>query len=230
MPGAWDEVSKESRASRPVSTPAPSGPAGRGPSSEPATGIILAGGKSTRLGQDKALLRLDTGATLLEATIARVQPLVDDVVVVADDAERFGSLPALCVPDLFPGAGSLGGVYSGLSAAAHSRALVVACDMPFLKVELLRHMLAQPLDCDALVPRLRSGLLEPLHAVYARSCLDPIRQQLASRRFRIVAFFDLVRVRYMDEPELRQFDPDLRSFFNINTPEELFEATRLGPG
>ncbi len=193
----------------------------------PTTGVVLAGGRSTRLGQDKALLRLTGGQTMLEATIERLRSLVDEVIVVADDARRFGALPAAVVPDAYPGAGALGGIYSGLVAAQHEHVLAVACDMPFLSLSLLGHLLAVPRDYDVLLPRLAGGLVEPLHAVYARACREPMRRQLAAGRLRVVSVFDLVRVRHVDEPELRRFDPDLRSFFNVNTPEELRRALDL---
>ena len=194
---------------------------------EGTSGIILAGGKSSRLGVDKAMLQLDGGPTLIAATIARLLPLVDEIVVVADDGERFGTLPARVVPDLYAGAGSLGGIYSGIAAASHEQSLVVACDMPFLRPELLRHLLAEPRSYDVLLPRLEGGFTEPLHAVYSKACLEPIRRRLEVGRYRIIGFLDDVRVRYVEEAELRRFDPDLRSFVNINTPEELADAVAM---
>ncbi len=190
------------------------------------TGIVLAGGKSSRLGQDKALLRLTGGVTLVEATVERLRPLVDEVLVVASDGGRLGQLPARVVADVFPDGGALGGIYSGLAAARHEYALVVACDMPFLNPDLLRYLLELPRDYDALLPRLAGGLLEPLHAAYARACCEPIRARLAAGRYRVVGFLDAVRVRYVEEPELRLLDPELRSFYNVNTPEELEKALR----
>jgi molybdopterin-guanine dinucleotide biosynthesis protein A len=190
----------------------------------PSTGVILAGGKSSRLGVDKALLQLDGGPSLIARTVARLLPLVEEIVIVADDGERFGALPARIVPDLYPGAGSLGGIYTGVAAAANEYSLVVACDMPFLSAAVLYHLLAEPRSFDVLLPRLAGGLTEPLHALYSRACLSPIRRQLEAGRYRIVSFMDEVTVRYVEEPILRRFDPDLRSFVNINTPEELEAA------
>jgi molybdopterin-guanine dinucleotide biosynthesis protein A len=185
--------------------------AGPGVAYPPTTGVVLAGGRSTRLGQDKALLRLAGGQTLVGTAVATLHPLVAEVVVVASDGQRLGDLPARIVPDVYPDGGALGGIYSGLLAAQHDHALVVACDMPFLSPALLRHLLALPRDYDVLLPRLAGGLLEPLHAIYSRACLDTIERQLAAKRYRVVGFLDRVRVRYVDEPELRRFDPELRS-------------------
>jgi molybdenum cofactor guanylyltransferase len=193
----------------------------------PASGIVLAGGRSSRLGQDKALLPLPDGRSLIAHVVARLAPLVSEVVVVATDGERLGPLPARLVPDAFPDGGALGGIYAGLAAAREEHAIVVACDMPLLSRPLLRYLLAPPRDFDVLLPRLADDQVEPLHAVYAKACLEPIRRQLAAGRRRIISFLGDVRVRYVEEAELRRLDPELRSFFNVNTPADLESLTRL---
>ena len=193
----------------------------------PVSGVVLAGGRSSRLGQDKALLSLPDGRSLIAHVVARLAPLVAEVVVVATDGERLGPLPARIVPDLFPDGGALGGIYAGLAAAREARSLVVACDMPLLRPGLLRHLLALPRDFDVLLPRLADGQVEPLHAVYSKACLEPIRRQLAAGRLRIISFLGDVRVRYVEEAELRRFDPELRSLFNVNTPADLAALPRL---
>lgn len=193
----------------------------------PASGIVLAGGRSSRLGQDKALLPLPGGRSLIAHVVARLAPLVSEVVVVATDGERLGPLPARLVPDVFPDGGALGGIYAGLAAAREEHSLVVACDMPLLNLPLLRHLLALPRDFDVLLPRLADGQVEPLHAVYSKACLEPIRRQLAAGRHRIISFLGDVRVRYVEEAELRRLDPELRSFFNVNTPADLAALSRL---
>lgn len=193
----------------------------------PASGIVLAGGRSSRLGKDKALLYLPDGRPLVAHVVARLAPLVAEVVVVATDGERLGPLPARVVPDVFPDGGALGGIYAGLAAAREEHSLVVACDMPLLRHRLLRHLLAQPRDFDVLLPRLAGGQVEPLHAVYSRACLEPILRQLAAGRHRIISFLGDVRVRYIEEAELRRLDPELRSFFNVNTPADLAALPQL---
>src|SRR5690606_7435248 len=124
-------------------------------------------------------------------------------------------LPARLMSDERPGEGSLMGVYSGLAAARYPFALAVACDMPFLQPALLRYLLGLAPGHDVVIPRL-GGLLEPLHAVYARTCLPAMAGLLAQGRRRIIAFFDQVRIRYVDEPEIDRFDPQHLSFLNIN--------------
>lgn len=155
-----------------------------------------------------------------------VGQLTDDVLVVSGRPSAFSDLPARLVRDAWPDGGALGGLYSGLLVAKYEYCLAVGCDMPFLDLALLRYMAAIARNFDVLVPRLE-GYLEPLHAIYSRRCLDFIRDQLATGDRRIVGFYDRVRTRYLDRPELESVDADLLSLFNINTPEQLRFARRV---
>ena len=197
--------------------------------------IILAGGLSRRLGQDKRRLRLwgPDQPALLEHTVQVVAQLCEEVVVVLNDPEAWAGLPARLAPDVYPDGGALGGIYAGLLAAQHGYALTVAADMPFLNPDLLGAMLMRPRDYDALVPRaLRPGTarnaldVEPLHAIYAKACLEPMRATLESGRRQIAAFFPQVRVAYLEPEEIQRYDPSGRSFLNVNTPEQMAEAAR----
>lgn len=193
-----------------------------------ASAIVLAGGKSRRLGRDKRLLHVGSSRSLLDETIARVATLTRDVVVVvAGDPGELGQLPARIVQDPLPGAGPLNAVFAGLSAVEHEFAIVVACDLPFLNVELLRALLEQPRDYDLLVPRRADGTLEVLHAVYRKTCLGAIRRRLDTGRLRLADLVEDVAVRFVDEAVLVTYDPLLRSFCNINTPEDLQTVDRL---
>lgn len=203
---------------------------------QPTSAVVLAGGRSSRLGEDKRRLRLwgEDGPTLLERTVALVGSLCADVVVVLNDPAAWPDLPARLVGDQYPDGGALGGIYSGLAATAEPYALVVACDMPLLSRPLLAAMLARPRDYDALVPRsptpgaARNQLdAEPLHAIYAKACLEPMRATIESGRRQIAAFFPLVRVAYLEPEELRRYDPAGYSFLNINTVEQMADARRL---
>jgi molybdopterin-guanine dinucleotide biosynthesis protein A len=133
------------------------------------------------------------------------------------------------VPDQFPGLGALAGIHAGLAASAHQYNLIVACDMPFLSPGLLAHMAGRPRDYDVLIPRQEHGMLETLHAIYSRACLAPISEQLAAGQAKVIDFFPRVRVAYLDEPEVRRFDPALRSASNLNTPADLEQARRTPP-
>jgi len=202
------------------------------------SGVILAGGRSQRLGQEKALLRLwgPQGPTLLEATVARVAAVCAEVLVVTDTPRSWPLLPARVVFDRYPGAGALGGLYSGLAEATSPYILAVACDMPFLSEALLRSMAGRPRDYDVLIPRLhaqdrhRSGSaswVEPLHAIYGRPCLAPMQEDLDRGERQIIHFFPRVRVRYLEQDEWMRFDPAGLAFRNINTPQDLEEARRI---
>jgi molybdopterin-guanine dinucleotide biosynthesis protein A len=179
--------------------------------------IVLAGGESRRLGRDKCMLPIE-GRPLLTRTLALLASLAGDLVVVSNAPRRDLELglSVRLVPDEERGVGALMGLYSGLKAARHDRAVAVACDMPFLNLPLLRYMVSLSAEYDVVLPRL-GDLAEPLHAVYGKGCLGPMERHLARGRRRIVVFFDEVRVRYVEQAEIDRFDPQHLSFLNVNT-------------
>jgi molybdopterin-guanine dinucleotide biosynthesis protein A len=196
----------------------------------------LAGGQSRRMGTDKALLPLVPGAQpMLGLVLERLSAVADDVLVVANEQERYASFGARVVPDLYPQVGALGGIQAAIAWSAHEHCLVVACDMPFLSLPLLRRMASEPRNYDVLVPllpgesRQRSdGLVfQTLHAIYSKRCLPFIQERIAEGKRQVVGFFEDVRVRTLDVAEVVRLDPDLRSFFNANTPEALLAAARV---
>ncbi len=190
----------------------------------PLTAVILAGGQSRRLGTDKALLRFQ-GQTLLAASVARLRPLCQEVIVVTNTPQAHAHPAARLVGDLFPGKGALGGIYSGLMAAHTTHSLVIACDMPFLNAGLITYMATLATAFDVVIPRLQENL-EPLHAIYGRACLPYMKALLDCNDLKIIDLFPQVRVRYVEEAELSAWDPEHRSFLNINTPQDL-ERVRL---
>jgi molybdopterin-guanine dinucleotide biosynthesis protein A len=179
--------------------------------------VILAGGRSRRLGMDKSLLELD-GQSLLARTVYKLTALSGDIIVVTNNPESYEhlALEARFVPDEQPGAGALMGVYSGLKAAVHDSALTVACDMPFLNVPLLHYQLLKRYGHDVVVPRL-GNMLEPLHAVYSKRCLPFMAALLDQGRRQIIAFFGEVKVYHVDEHEIALCDPLHLSFLNVNS-------------
>jgi molybdopterin-guanine dinucleotide biosynthesis protein A len=191
------------------------------------SGVILAGGQSRRLGIDKSLLEVE-GEPLLARTVQTLAALSEDVIVVANETARYRSLDLAVrfVPDEKRGMGSLMGIYSGLKVARHGHALVVACDMPFLSLPLLRYMVPLSEGSDVVIPRL-NGLVEPLHSIYGKSCLPFMAELLDRGRRKITAFFPQVRVRYVEEQELVAFDPSYLSFVNVNTAEDWERVQRL---
>ena len=187
-----------------------------------ASAVILAGGRGERLRHDKAMLELG-GVPLLERQRSLLTQLSDDLIVVQRADQHLVAGNVRLVPDLSPYTGVLAGLAAGLSAARHPWAIVVACDMPFLSLSLLRHMLALREGYDIVVPRLEVGF-EPLHALYGHRCLPPLLQALAAGQKRVVSFYGSLRVRYVLPEEIAPYDPLLRSFYNINTPEDLAQA------
>ena len=187
---------------------------------QPLSAIVLAGGRSSRLGVDKTLIALPGQKVLVEEVLDRVRQVAQDVLLVGAAPGLRLSLPVRLVPDARPGTGSLGGLYSGLQASRFDYSLTVACDMPFLSLDLLRYMASLPRDYDALVPRF-DGYFEPLHAIYSNRCLVAIGRQLDVGDLRIVHFYDNVRARYLERQEMMRYDSELLSLFNINTLAQL---------
>ena len=209
------------------------------------TVLIMAGGRSRRMGQDKIWLPLGAGGvSLIEWVVARVRPLAEEFLFSANASEPFGALvsslrdqgvPAQVVPDRYPGAGPLAGLHAGLSAARCDLLLAVAGDMPFLSPALLAHLVELTPGFDIVMPKLShpdTGELveEPLHALYRRSCLGAVAARLAAGERQMVSFLSDVRVRTVAPDEIRDFDPDFRSFFNENTPEYWRAAEQMLAG
>jgi len=188
--------------------------------------VILAGGRGRRLGGDKAAVKLG-GETLLERVVRLVSQLSDDVIAVARAGQRLqAALPSDSVrllSDAEPHSGVLAGVATGLAAAHHDWCLVVACDMPFISLDLIGYMISLRRGYDAVVPRLEAGL-EPLLSLYHKRCLPALWDALRAGERRVVSFFGPLRVRYVEAAEIGRFDPTGRSFYNINAPQELCQA------
>lgn len=196
------------------------------------TSIILAGGKSTRLGHDKVLEKIGN-TSLLEQVISRLDPLCKETIIVTAKERTFKQLasrPKLkMATDIFPGQGSLGGIYTGLVKSDSFYNLVIAADMPFVNESLLRYMIGISEGFDFILPRV-NGLFEPLHAIYSKNCVTPIETILKQGKKVIIELFNYVKVRYVEAEEVDRFDPKHLSFFNINTKEELALARKLAHG
>jgi molybdopterin-guanine dinucleotide biosynthesis protein A len=192
------------------------------------TGVVQAGGQSTRMGgRPKALLELG-GRRIIERVVDVLAAVTDEVIVVTNTPELYRFLGLPMVPDVYPDHGSLGGIYSGLEAAAGEAAFTVACDMPFLHRDVARLVVDRAFEGDVVIPRVGEQL-ETMHASYAKRCLPHIAGRLRARRLKIVGFFGDVRVVEIPEADVaRHRDPAL-AFMNVNTPEELARAQALQP-
>ncbi len=187
------------------------------------TGVIQAGGASTRMGgEPKALLDVG-GRRIIERVRDAIAPAVDDLLLVTNTPELYAFLGLPMVPDAYPGTGSLGGIFSGLAAAAGDAIFTVACDMPFLHGEVVRLVVSRAGEGDVVIPRI-GGLWETLHAVYGKACLPHIEERLQSGQLKIVGFFSRVRVVEIGEPEIARYRAPEVVFMNVNTPEELARA------
>ena len=184
---------------------------------------ILAGGKSSRMGTNKALLEVG-GSGMLRRTADLLRPLVDELFLVADDDAPYAGLGLPVIPDIHPGRGAVGGIHAALLHAAHPLLLCVACDMPHIERAVIALLLAsaRPGD-DALLPRI-GGRPEPLLAVYGRTALAGFERAILAGRLRVLDALDGLRVRFIEEADVRAADAGLHSFVNVNTPGELAAA------
>jgi molybdopterin-guanine dinucleotide biosynthesis protein A len=190
------------------------------------TGVIQAGGKSTRMGgEPKALLPLG-GRRIIERVLDAVAPVVDDVLIVTNTPALYGFLGVPMVADVYPDHGSLGGLFSGLRAAAGEAAFTVACDMPFLHPDVVRLVIGRAGEGDVVIPRVGEQL-ETMHALYAKACLPHIEARLKAGRLKIIGFFEDVRVVEVPEAEVARYRAPEVVFMNVNTPDELARARAL---
>lgn len=182
------------------------------------TGVILAGGKNTRMGTNKALLKIgDT--RLIDHVVDTLKAIFTEVIIVASNPLEYMDLDTTIVTDIFPGRGALGGLYTGLFFARDSYAFVAACDMPFLDGTFIAYMMENAKGHDIVVPAPPDGL-QPLCAVYSRACLPAIKNLLAKNRLQIKGFYPRHKVLEIGPAILERFDPEGKMFTNINAPED----------
>ena len=190
------------------------------------TGVIQAGGRSTRMGgEPKALLEL-AGKRIVERVVDALSTVLDDLLVVTNTPERYEFLRLPMVADRYPDGGSLGGIFTGLEAAGGDAAFTVACDMPFLSPDVVRLVLARAGDADVVIPCV-NGQYETMHALYAKACLAPMEARLRAGQLRIVGFFPDVRVLEIDAAAVARHRAPEVAFMNVNTPDELAQARAL---
>ncbi|MBI2218105.1 MAG: molybdenum cofactor guanylyltransferase [Candidatus Rokubacteria bacterium] len=190
------------------------------------SGVIQAGGRSTRMGgRPKALLDLG-GRRIIDRVVDVLASVVGDVLIVTNTPELYADLALPMTGDVYPDHGSLGGIYSGLRAVPGDAAFTVACDMPFLHPDVVRLVVERAGEGDVVIPRV-DDQLETLHALYTKACLAPIERRLDAGRLKITGFFDDVRVVEIPEASVRRFRDPAIVFMNVNTPDELDRARAL---
>ena len=189
------------------------------------TSIVLAGGKSSRLGRDKALEKIG-GEYLIERVIGSLSQLGDDIIVVTAAPNQLSKLNVEKVLDTYPRTGAKVGLCTGLNASLSFYSLVVACDMPFLNINLLRHLLDSASGFDAVIPRI-GDKIEPLHAVYSKNCIPILEEQIGKDRLKISDLFSEINVRYVEAGEIEKYDPLHLSLYNINSEGDLKRAKAI---
>ena len=184
-----------------------------------ATGIILAGGKSTRFGRNKSLEPF-YGAPLIQHGRDALSHIFQRLIVVGPEEEAYSFLETPVYRDIIPEKGPLGGIYTGLTRMENEWGFIIACDMPFINEKLVRHMFEARSGYDIVAPRV-GKFIEPLHALYNRRCVSGVKRIIDSGRKQVILLYEDLKVHYIEEEEIRGIDPEMKSFSNINTPDDL---------
>jgi len=189
---------------------------------------IQAGGQSSRMGEDKAL-KTFLGRPLIQRVIERLSPIADESIVTTNRPEAYSFLDVRLIPDLKPGRGALGGLYTAIASASHPIVAVVACDMPFASATFIKtaSQLLIEEEADVVIAKSNEGY-EPLHAIYRRDrCLPAIEASIEADQWKVIAWFPQVKVRVLTPEELKHLDPTGLAFWNVNTPEEFAKAEKI---
>ena len=173
------------------------------------------------MGENKPFIKIE-GIPIINRIHGLFKGLFEEVIIVTNQKELYKTFDAKIFNDIFPNSGVAGGLYSGLFFSSFRYSFCVASDMPFLKESVIEYLIKNLEDCDVVVPRTKDGL-QPLHAIYSKNCLEPIREIIENKSYRIVDFYNKVKTKIIDEVEFISLDPQRESFLNINTPEELLK-------
>ncbi|HAG10630.1 MAG TPA: molybdenum cofactor guanylyltransferase [Desulfotomaculum sp.] len=192
---------------------------------QPVSAAVLAGGKSIRMGNNKALINIGINS-LVEITINKIRPFFQEIILITNEAESYAHLKISMVPDIYKNCGPLGGIHAALKAASCEFVFVVACDMPFIEPKLVEHILKSgDQSSDIVIPRI-NNYSEPLHALYRKSCLPVIESSLNKGELKAASIWPYLRVKFIDREEINRF-ADSKVFFNINTPMDLNKAKKI---
>lgn len=171
------------------------------------------------MGKNKAFIEIE-GVPIIQSIHNLFKTIFSEILIVTNEVELFQDFEAKIHRDLIPDQGALGGLYTAIYYSSFPHAFCVACDMPFLKGSVIRYLIEKIGDYDVVVPKTKDGL-QPLHAIYSKNCLDPIRKIMEQKQFKIIDFYPMVKVNIVEENEFRSLDLARESFLNVNTPEEL---------
>jgi len=189
------------------------------------TGVILAGGKNIRIGENKAFLEIK-GERIIDRTVKLFKGIFSQVILVTKTPLEYSYLDLEIILDLIPKSGSLIGIYTGLFYSSYAHSFVAACDMPFLNTKVIEYMINISRHYHVVIPHLPAGY-HPLHALYSKRCMKFIEELIRKDNLKIIDFFKKVKVREIKSDEMNLLDPTMSAFLNINTPEDLEKIKRL---
>jgi len=192
---------------------------------EDITAVILAGGKSSRFGSNKALAEFN-GVRLIERVTDLLRTIFNRLIIITNNPLEYSYLNLPLYRDLIEGLGPIGGIYTGLDAIDNDWAFVCACDMPFINEGLVMHITEVKNGYDAVVPKV-DWKMEPLHALYSKGCLPFIKKLILEEEYQTVKSFKNINVRFVEEDEIKRFDPLLKAFLNVNKQDELEKITNM---
>ncbi len=188
------------------------------------TGIILAGGKNSRMGCKKAFIKVNE-MQIIDIILSVFKEVFSEIIIVTNTPKDFEYTKVRLVKDIVADKGAIGGLYTGIKEAEFKQCFVTACDMPYIHLQLIKYII-QIKEYDVVVPKI-DNKFEPLFAVYSKNCLNSIEQNLTENKLRITDIFSKVKVKEIYEDEIRLYDNQLLSLINLNTPEELNSVKHL---
>lgn len=184
------------------------------------TAIILAGGESSRMGTDKAFLKIGN-QHLIKKEIWLLRKIFEKIIIVTNSLPKYRRYKGIkIIPDIIPHRGPLGGIYSGLVASSSTYNFVVACDMPFINESLIRYMIKNKDDYDVLIPKIDKKF-HPLFGIYSKDCISVIEKKLKQKNLHVSSIFQKLKTNFISKKEIKRIDPDLLSLVNINTRDDL---------
>jgi molybdenum cofactor guanylyltransferase len=189
------------------------------------TGIILAGGKSSRFGSNKALAKFN-GTPLIERAAGVLGLIFKNLMIITNSPLEYSYLKIPLYQDIVKGLGPVGGIYTGLDALDDGWAFFCACDMPFINEDLVRYIAGVRDGYDAVVPKV-DWKIEPLHALYSKRCLPAIKELIYRKEYQTIKAFNNLNVRFVEEAEIKTCDPELKTFLNVNKQDELEKITKM---
>lgn len=192
---------------------------------QPLSCIILAGGKNSRIGREKAFLRIGE-STIIEEQVSSLKKIFEEIIIVTNNRNKFKNMDVKVVTDIVANAGPMGGLMTGLSVSSNIHCFVIGCDMPLINLELIKFMIDNINENDIVIP-LSSRGKETLFAIYSINCLETIKRQLELKNLKLIDILKYHKVRYVSEKEIIKFDPEEYSFFNVNNPNDYEKVLTL---